>query len=96
MTIPPLLLTNGMFIIDDIETQDGRKFRDVPGGAGTFTILGAQVVLSSLLQAHEQNNFIRWIVDRGVDFPQKLTSIIHSWNSGVVFRDCLLYTSRCV
>lgn len=79
----PLVTTNGMFIIDEIHEQNGKIHRDIPGGGGMFAMLGACVVTSTI-QISEN---VKWIVDRGHDFPSSLTSVIESWGTGVHFRD---------
>ena len=73
-----LVTTNGMIILDDIHTISGDHYTDVLGGAGTYAILGSSIVKPG------QSG---WIVDRGSDFPQKVTNEINQWNSGAVFRD---------
>lgn len=79
----PLVTTNGMFIIDEIHDQDGSVHKDIPGGGGMFAMLGACIVTSSI-QVSEN---LKWIIDRGHDFPPSLTSVIESWGTGVHFRD---------
>lgn len=84
MDFPPnspvaLITTNGMFIIDDIYEKDGRVHKDVPGGGGMFAMLGACIVSTSPTISRG----IKWIVDKGRDFPDSLTTIITSW--AVVF-----------
>lgn len=88
MDFPPnspvaLITTNGMFIIDDIYEKDGRVHKDVPGGGGMFAMLGACIVSTSPTISRG----IKWIVDKGRDFPDSLTTIITSWGSGVYYRD---------
>ncbi|CCK73477.1 Mak32p NDAI_0G04940 [Naumovozyma dairenensis CBS 421] len=85
MKQPILFTTNGMFILDEIHSNMDETFYDVPGGAGTFTMLGATLVLSSITRHSFQE--IGWIVDRGKDFPDTMTRLIESWNSGAIFRD---------
>ncbi|CAB4254682.1 similar to Saccharomyces cerevisiae YCR019W MAK32 Protein necessary for structural stability of L-A double-stranded RNA-containing particles [Maudiozyma barnettii] len=73
-----LFTTNGMIILDDIHTSSGEHYSDVVGGAGTYAILGSCIVRDGLSG---------WIVDRGSDFPNKITKEIEHWNSGAIFRD---------
>ncbi|SMN19396.1 similar to Saccharomyces cerevisiae YCR019W MAK32 Protein necessary for structural stability of L-A double-stranded RNA-containing particles [Maudiozyma saulgeensis] len=73
-----LFTTNGMIILDDIHTFSGDHFSDVIGGAGTYAILASCIVRDGLSG---------WIVDRGSDFPKKITVEINQWNSGAIFRD---------
>lgn len=73
-----LFTTNGMIILDDIHTVTGEHYKDVLGGAGTYAILGSCIV---------KPGKSGWIVDRGSDFPEKVTNEINQWNSGAIFRD---------
>ena len=73
-----LVTTNGMIILDDIETADGYHHTDVIGGAGTYAIISSSIIYPGGSE---------WIVDRGEDFPKEVTSRIEKWNSGAVFRD---------
>lgn len=79
----PLITTNGMFISDTVITKDGRKYDDIPGGAGTYAMVGASIVAVN----KELSSRIYWIVDRGFDFPSKLTSQLNSWNTNIHYRD---------
>lgn len=77
-----LLTTNGMFIIDEIVT-DKETYHDVLGGGGTYAMLGASICCPD----DHLRQQLRWIVDRGVDFPEKVTKILESWGTGCSFRD---------
>lgn len=78
--------TNGMFIIDDIETHDGKLYQNIVGGAGTYAILGSLIIATGLS---------KWIVDRGTDFPENLTKEITQWNlNTTVWRDLDRLTTR--
>ncbi|QEU58709.1 Mak32 [Kluyveromyces lactis] len=77
-----LLTTNGMLIIDEIETVSSHYY-DVLGGGGTYAMLGASICCTDLSLRKE----LLWIVDRGMDFPKQLTETIESWDTGCVFRD---------
>lgn len=48
-----------------------------------YAILGGCIVSPSV----EIKKKLRWIVDRGRDFPMDITKQIESWNTGVCFRD---------
>ncbi|CUS20969.1 LAQU0S02e02542g1_1 [Lachancea quebecensis] len=71
-----------MFILDEIYTSK-ESFHDVVGGGGMFAVLGASIVAS----AYGLSRQLRWIVDRGSDFPSSATDILESWETGVVYRD---------
>ncbi|CEP62240.1 Mak32p LALA0_S05e01002g [Lachancea lanzarotensis] len=77
-----IFTTNGMFIIDEIHAGKD-SFYDIVGGGGMFAMLGACIVGVEPKIAKQ----LRWIVDRGSDFPQSVTNQIDSWGTGVVFRD---------
>ncbi|EJS44512.1 mak32p [Saccharomyces arboricola H-6] len=79
-----LIVTNGMFIIDDIEHSNHNvHYKNVPGGGGTFAILGACIISPS----NTISKGLKWIVDRGSDFPEEVTKEIESWGTDVRFRD---------
>ncbi|KJK83395.1 hypothetical protein H634G_01524 [Metarhizium anisopliae BRIP 53293] len=76
-------VTLGMFIIDDIEFQPPTPpVRDVPGGAGTYSALGAR-----LFSPPPLSRSVGWVVDKGFDFPNKLSTLIDNWDTGAVIRD---------
>ncbi|KAL2709785.1 Protein MAK32 [Kluyveromyces marxianus] len=77
-----LLTTNGMLIIDEIETESSHYY-DILGGGGMYAILGASICCSNI----DLRRGLLWIVDRGSDFPDSLTEAISSWGTGCVFRD---------
>lgn len=79
-----LVITNGMFIIDDIEhSKHNIHYKNVPGGGGTFAILGACIISSG----NATSKGLKWIVDRGSDFPKEVVREIESWGTDVRFRD---------
>ncbi|CAI4056629.1 Mak32p SKDI_03G0840 [Saccharomyces kudriavzevii IFO 1802] len=79
-----LIITNGMFIIDDIEhSKYNIYYKNVPGGGGTFAMLGACIVSPS----NAISKGLKWIVDRGSDFPEEITREIKSWGTDARFRD---------
>ncbi|SCU99125.1 LADA_0H17700g1_1 [Lachancea dasiensis] len=77
-----LFTTNGMFILDEIHTTD-QSFHNVMGGGGMFAMLGASIVCPN----PETSKHLKWVVDRGSDFPESISDQIKTWKSGVVFRD---------
>ncbi|KAH7327862.1 Ribokinase-like protein [Stachybotrys elegans] len=91
---PPLVpidfVTMGMFIIGQLISghQDDIDFipptppvKDVAGGAGTFSALGAR-----LFSPPPTSTTVGWIVDQGSDFPPALTTLLDSWETSVVYR----------
>ncbi|SCV04987.1 LANO_0G16006g1_1 [Lachancea nothofagi CBS 11611] len=77
-----LFTTNGMFILDEIHTTQN-SFQNVIGGGGMFAMLGACIVSPN----QKISKQLKWIVDRGSDFPDFVTDQIDSWQTGVVYRD---------
>ncbi|KAB5577771.1 Ribokinase-like protein, partial [Coniochaeta sp. 2T2.1] len=68
---------------DEIEYPPPRPpLRDIIGGAGTYSALGARLFSPSPTLSRK----VGWIVDQGSDFPASITSLITSWDSGVLFR----------
>ena len=82
---PINFVTLGMFIIDDIypppSAPDQTPQKDIIGGAGTYSAIGARLFSPSPL-----SRSVGWIVDAGPDFPPELRDIIASWETGVLMR----------
>ncbi|KAH6659588.1 putative MAK32 protein [Truncatella angustata] len=75
-------VTLGMFIIDDIEyLQPTPPVKDILGGAGTYSALGARI-----LSPGPKASSVGWIIDQGSDFPETLTSLIDTWETSALFR----------
>lgn len=69
--------------VDDIDYIPPKpSVRDILGGAGTYSALGAR-----LFSPPPQASSVGWIVDRGSDFPEKLTALVDSWETSVLYRD---------
>ncbi|KAI0447810.1 Ribokinase-like protein [Xylaria telfairii] len=76
-------VTLGMFIIDDIEyLAPTPPVKDILGGAGTYSALGAR-----LLSPPPRSGSVGWIVDKGSDFPPDLETLIESWGTSVLLRE---------
>ncbi|KAI1756953.1 Ribokinase-like protein [Xylaria castorea] len=76
-------VTLGMFIIDDIEyLPPTPPVKDILGGAGTYSALGAR-----LLSPPPRSGSVGWIVDKGSDFPPDLETLIMSWGTSVLLRE---------
>ncbi|KAI9167273.1 hypothetical protein HJFPF1_03399 [Paramyrothecium foliicola] len=91
-SITPLdFVTLGMFIIDDIDfIPPTPPVKDVAGGAGTYSALGARLLSPSPSAAS-----IGWIIDQGSDFPESISNLIDSWETSVVYRqDASRLTTR--
>ncbi|GAB0132668.1 hypothetical protein EsDP_00001097 [Epichloe bromicola] len=76
-------VTLGMLIIDDIEFRPPTPpVRDILGGAGTYAALGARLFSQPPL-----SRSIGWVVDKGSDFPTRVSEIIDCWDTGAVIRE---------
>ncbi|KAH7371435.1 Ribokinase-like protein [Pyrenochaeta sp. MPI-SDFR-AT-0127] len=77
--------TLGMFIIDEIEFAPPKPpVKDILGGAGSYSALGARIFLPS-----PKSKSVGWIVDCGSDFPPELRQFIAQWDTGVLIRETL-------
>lgn len=73
----------GMFIIDEIEFKPPiPPVRDVLGGAGTYSAIGARIVSPPPLSRR-----VGWIVDAGSDFPAELRDTIKTWKTSCLIRE---------
>lgn len=76
-------VTMGMFIIDDIEyLAPTPPVKDILGGAGTYSALGAR-----LLSPGPLSTSVGWIIDRGSDFPPALDDLVSTWETSALIRD---------
>ncbi|KAL5602007.1 hypothetical protein FOBRF1_009540 [Fusarium oxysporum] len=89
--VPIDFFTMGMFIIDDIDfIPPTPPVKDILGGAGTYSALGAR-----LFSPPPKSGSVGWIVDQGSDFPPSLSTLIDSWSTSALFRhDGLRLTTR--
>lgn len=68
---------------DDIEYRPPRPaVKDVLGGAGSYSALGARL----FSPAPTQSKTVGWIVDAGSDFPYAVTALIDSWDTSALVR----------
>lgn len=76
-------VTLGMFIIDEIEYLPPKPaVRDILGGAGSYSALGAR-----LLSPPPLSSTVGWIIDKGSDFPESITTLVESWETTAIFRE---------
>ncbi|KAK4204835.1 Ribokinase-like protein, partial [Triangularia verruculosa] len=87
--IPPSqeidFVTLGMFIIDEIHHPPSLSLPpsiDIPGGAGTYSALGARLFSSP----PTLSKTVSMVVDCGSDFPPSVLHHIQSWETSAVFR----------
>ncbi|KAM3518112.1 hypothetical protein NHJ13051_008431 [Beauveria bassiana] len=90
-TTPIDFVTLGMFIIDDIDfLPPTPPAKDILGGAGTYSALGARLLSPSPL-----SKTVGWVVDKGSDFPPELAELIDTWDTHAVYRhDASRLTTR--
>ncbi|KAJ9155038.1 Carbohydrate kinase MAK32 protein [Pleurostoma richardsiae] len=75
-------VTLGMFIIDEIEYLPPKPpVRDILGGAGSYSALGAR-----LFSPPPLSRTVGWVVDQGSDFPPAITTLVDSWETSVLVR----------
>lgn len=58
--------------------------KDILGGAGTYSALGARLFSPGPLSTS-----VGWIIDQGSDFPEPLTTLIDSWGTSALCRSDL-------
>ncbi|KAK3670822.1 hypothetical protein LTR78_009266 [Recurvomyces mirabilis] len=79
-------VTLGMFIIDDIypppSAQDQTPQKDIIGGAGTYSAIGARL----FSPPPTSSKTVGWIIDAGTDFPSDVRSTISSWQTSALIR----------
>ncbi|KAK1071363.1 hypothetical protein LTR74_003493 [Friedmanniomyces endolithicus] len=87
-------VTIGMFIIDDIfpppSAPNQTPQKDIIGGAGTYSALGARL----FSPPPTQSKTIGWIIDAGTDFPAAVHSQIESWQTSALIRPREALTTR--
>lgn len=67
---------------DDIEfSPPAPPVRNVLGGAGSYSALGAR-----LFSPPPLSSTVGWVVDQGSDFPPALASLVDSWSTAAVVR----------
>ncbi|UNI22100.1 hypothetical protein JDV02_008021 [Purpureocillium takamizusanense] len=75
-------VTMGMFLIDEIEFKlPTPPVRDILGGAGSYSALGAR-----LFSPPPLSYSVGWIVDQGSDFPPAMSTLIDSWATAAIIR----------
>ncbi|KAK0365444.1 hypothetical protein LTR02_009656 [Friedmanniomyces endolithicus] len=87
-------VTLGMFIIDDIypppSAPNQTSQKDIIGGAGTYSALGARL----FSPPPTQSKTVGWIIDAGTDFPAAVHSQIESWQTSALIRPREALTTR--
>lgn len=79
---PPFVFGISNTTIDDIDFIPPKPpVKNILGGAGAYSALGAR-----LFSPGEQSTSVGWIIDKGSDFPESLTTLIESWKTTALFR----------
>ncbi|KAJ6444210.1 MAK32-like protein [Purpureocillium lavendulum] len=88
---PVDFVTLGMFLIDEIEFKPPTPpARDILGGAGSYSALGARLYSPPPLASS-----VGWIVDQGSDFPPAMSTLIDNWATAALIRkDASRLTTR--
>ncbi|KIW08719.1 uncharacterized protein PV09_00662 [Verruconis gallopava] len=77
-------VTLGMFIIDEIHFPPPQPaVQNIPGGAGSFSALGARIFSSPPVLSRA----VGWIVDCGSDFPPALRHYLTEWETYCLMRE---------
>ncbi|TKA77809.1 hypothetical protein B0A55_04588 [Friedmanniomyces simplex] len=87
-------VTLGMFIIDDIYPPASALSqipqKDIIGGAGTYSALGARL----FSPPPTCSKTIAWIIDAGTDFPAPVRAQIEFWQTSALIRPRKALTTR--
>ncbi|EEB08714.1 carbohydrate kinase [Schizosaccharomyces japonicus yFS275] len=73
--------SSGMFIIDDVEHEDGSLLKNVIGGGGTWALLGARIWTPGAEAAR-----LGLVIDVGTDFPEEVRTQLEQLGTGSLFR----------
>lgn len=72
---PPLFVSLGMLVLDELHLPDGKIQHDIIGGSGAYSTLGARLAMEE-----SQNRRIASFVLAGDDFPRDaVEERLRSW-----------------
>ncbi|KAI1435169.1 putative PfkB family kinase [Xylaria sp. CBS 124048] len=71
---PPVFVSLGMFILDELRFPHLKTVSDVPGGSGFYATLGAR-----LFKPYPQSLDVGCIILGGHDIPQSAVDLLESW-----------------
>ncbi|KAK2062031.1 PfkB family carbohydrate kinase [Colletotrichum caudatum] len=74
----PAFVSLGMVVLDEIRFPDGRVLRDVPGGSGFYSTLGARLAVPQ-----NESAAVCCLVTAGADFPSSVRRQIEEWGVSV-------------
>ncbi|KAK1980340.1 PfkB family carbohydrate kinase, partial [Colletotrichum cereale] len=74
----PAFVSLGMVVLDEIRFPDGRVLRDIPGGSGFYSTLGAR-----LATPQSESAAVCCLVTAGSDFPPSVRREIEEWGVSV-------------
>ncbi|KAK2029081.1 PfkB family carbohydrate kinase [Colletotrichum zoysiae] len=74
----PAFVSLGMVVLDEIRFPDGRVLRDVPGGSGFYSTLGARLAVPQ-----NESTAVCCLITAGSDFPCSVRRQIEEWGVSV-------------
>lgn len=75
----PSFVSLGMVVHDELRFPHAPTMRDVPGGSGAYSTLGARLVAGA-----ERSNEVGCVVMAGDDFPATTLAQFESWGVDLV------------
>ncbi|OHE97516.1 PfkB family carbohydrate kinase [Colletotrichum orchidophilum] len=73
-TSEPAFISLGMVVLDELRFPDGRVLRDVPGGSGFYSTLGARLAVPQ-----NESATVCCLITAGSDFPTAVRRQIEGW-----------------
>ncbi|KAK1634078.1 PfkB family carbohydrate kinase [Colletotrichum phormii] len=70
----PAFISFGMVVLDELRFPDGSVLRDIPGGSGFYSTLGARLAVSE-----NESSTVRCVITAGSDFPTTVRRQIEEW-----------------
>ncbi|KXH63345.1 PfkB family carbohydrate kinase [Colletotrichum salicis] len=74
----PAFISLGMVVLDELRFPDGSVLRDVPGGSGFYSTLGARLAVSE-----NESAAVCCVITAGSDFPTAVREQIEGWGVAV-------------
>ncbi|TQN72203.1 hypothetical protein CSHISOI_03288 [Colletotrichum shisoi] len=74
----PAFVSLGMVVLDEIRFPDGKVLRDIPGGSGFYSTLGARLAVPQ-----SESATICCLIVAGSDFPMSVRGQIEEWGVSV-------------
>ncbi|GJC98869.1 pfkB family carbohydrate kinase [Colletotrichum higginsianum] len=74
----PAFVSLGMVVLDEIRFPDGKVLRDIPGGSGFYSTLGARLAVPQ-----SESAAVCCLIVAGSDFPALVRKQIEEWGVSV-------------